>query len=340
MFKPKKYLIDKDESTEKKVEVEAPDTSDLQINIGKSNKKHFEKSEILFRDYRIYTFRPGGIKVFRISDEKRLVQIVDNFKVKYYNGGQKVVEVKITKMELPTTPEEIESSMKQLGDLLTGKRKLLDKLERAKFDKDKHKLELFVEGRKILHWEGRYVPKHKAFFYQVLTGNFIPFHFYIKMRARPAIALNMGEFNKKIDKAVRKAKEKLAEEFDITMDQIDDIINKKIDEELGKAVDAEVEKAVSATVAEAIADSVGEAMAAGLVDAIEQATGEAIDDALEAELAAAIDAEIAAAVEQGIEEAAVTAGWQAYFDTLAKGGTEAEASANAYEACGAACDNY
>ena len=40
------------------------------------------------------------------------------------------------------------------------------------------------------------------------------------------------------------------------------------------------------------------------------------------------------------EEAAVTAGWQAYFDTLAAGGTVEQASANAYEACGSACDNY
>jgi hypothetical protein len=81
-------------------------------------------------------------------------------------------------------------------------------------------------------------------------------------------------------------------------------------------------------------------MSAGLVEAIEQATGDAIDDALEAELAAAIDAEIAYAVSQGIEEAAVTAGWQAYFDTLAAGGSVEQASANAYEACGSACDNY
>ena len=41
-----------------------------------------------------------------------------------------------------------------------------------------------------------------------------------------------------------------------------------------------------------------------------------------------------------IEEAAVTAGWQAYFDTLASGGTVEQASANAYDACGSACDNY
>ena len=54
----------------------------------------------------------------------------------------------------------------------------------------------------------------------------------------------------------------------------------------------------------------------------------------------AIDEEIARAVEMGMEEAAVTAGWQAYFDTLARGGSEAEANANAYKACGDACNNY
>ena len=42
-----------------------------------------------------------------------------------------------------------------------------------------------------------------------------------------------------------------------------------------------------------------------------------------------VDAAIAEAVAAGIEEAAVTAGWQAYFDTLAAGGSEAEANANA-----------
>ncbi len=81
-------------------------------------------------------------------------------------------------------------------------------------------------------------------------------------------------------------------------------------------------------------------MAATLVNAIEQATGEAIEEAVESELAAAIDAEIAAAVAMGIEEAAVTAGWEAYFETLAAGGTYEQASADAYEACGSACDNY
>ena len=40
------------------------------------------------------------------------------------------------------------------------------------------------------------------------------------------------------------------------------------------------------------------------------------------------------------DEAAVTAGWEAYFEVLAQGGTLEEASAAAYKACGSACDNY
>ena len=50
--------------------------------------------------------------------------------------------------------------------------------------------------------------------------------------------------------------------------------------------------------------------------------------------------EIARAVAMGIDEAAVSAGWEAYFEVLAQGGTYEEANAAAYEACGSACDNY
>ena len=41
--------------------------------------------------------------------------------------------------------------------------------------------QLKKDGVKLLHFEGRYVPKHRAYFYQVLTGNFTAFHFYIKI---------------------------------------------------------------------------------------------------------------------------------------------------------------
>jgi hypothetical protein len=97
---------------------------------------------------------------------------------------------------------------------------------------------------------------------------------------------------------------------------------------------------VNQSVADAIEESVGAAMAESLTQAIEAATGEAIDRALTQELAAAIDEEIARAVEMGIDEAAVTAGWEAYFDVIGAGGTAEEASAAAYEACGSSCDGY
>ena len=43
-------------------------------------------------------------------------------------------------------------------------------------------------------------------------------------------------------------------------------------------------------------------------------------------MGAAIDAEIARAVEMGIDEAAVTAGWEAYFEVIGAGGTPEEAA--------------
>ncbi len=330
--KTKKTLLDKAKT---RVITEEPKVSGLtpKITMGKSDKKHWEKAEIIYGDYKIYTHRPGGVKIKRISDEKTLVVIADNFNVKYYNGGEGIFDIDITRKEITSIAEE----RKRKG---LEKQKLFQKAKRIPFDKNEHKLELKKDGVKLLHYEGRYVPKHRAFFYQVLTGNYTPFHFYIKISGKGAIALNMEMFNRKIDLAVRKAKKKIAAEFDVTEAQIDDIINKKVEEEADKAVDQALEEAVSKSVEEAIAESVGAAMAATLVNAIEEATGEAIEEAVESELAAAIDAEIAAAVAAGIEEAAVTAGWEAYFDTLAAGGTMEEASANAYEACGSACDNY
>ena len=100
-----------------------------------------------------------------------------------------------------------------------------------------------------------------------------------------------------------------------------------------------MEKAINKSVEEAIRQTVGEVMSAQLINAIEEATGEAIEASIEQELADAIDAEIAYAVSIGIDEAAVTAGWEAYFEVLAQGGSVEQASEAAYKACGSACDN-
>ena len=57
--------------------------------------------------------------------------------------------------------------------------------------------------------DGRYVSRFKAFFYQVFTSGYKPFHFYITLPGRTPISLNMKKFNTRIDKAIRKAKTRL-----------------------------------------------------------------------------------------------------------------------------------
>lgn len=322
----------------------------------------WEKMEVLYKGYRIYTCNPGCIKIRRVSDNKQLVTVSGNLKVKYKNGGENLFDITKTEVARPSAAEELA----KIGKLPKKAKKILKnpfkfvkqqltprKLKKKKgdegfidFDEDTKeerkpiKLELRLDGVKILHMDGRYVSRFKAFFYQVFTSGYKPFHFYITLPGRTPISLNMKKFNTRIDKAIRKAKTRLAQEFDVTEAQIDKIIEEQTGQATEEASQEAIAEAVSAEVQAAVEQSIGEEMSAGVISAIEQATGEAIDEALEQELAAAIDAEIAAAVAMGIEEAAVAAGWQAYFDVLVAGGTDAQASAAAYEACGSACENY
>ena len=58
------------------------------LNVKKSpGRKNWEKTEMIFENYRVLTYRPGGIKVVRISDNKKLLQITDNYKIRYFNNG-------------------------------------------------------------------------------------------------------------------------------------------------------------------------------------------------------------------------------------------------------------
>ena len=372
----KKILIRNDKKKEeelkkipKKDKVEKFKTSDLKINIeSKKNSKNFEKAEIIYKDYRIYTFRPGGIKVKRISDGKELLSIVDNFKVKFKNNSESIISVDYSEMKRPSFEEQANfrieqgkkrgkqtldvlldpvGSLKKYGEKLKKFSKSGD-IDEVKFKKDYKSLipkesiylKLKIEGVPILNADGRYVNHHDVFFYQFLTSTFEPFHYYIKLRKRPSIALNMYSFNKRVDRAVRKAKDRLSKEHNISIDEIDKIIEDRINRETDDVINQSVENAVNDSVAAAIEESVGAAMAEQLTLAIEQATGEAIDRALTAELGAAIDAEISRAVAMGIDEAAVTAGWEAYFEVIGAGGTAEEASAAAYDACGSSCDGY
>ena len=367
--KTRKILINNSEIKSKNVIEDDIIADNYEFNVKKSTGRNvWEKAEIIFKDYRIYTGAPGVIIVKRISDKKTLLRIERELKVKFYNGGESVIQVTKNTISRPTAAEDfkrqkedLKKLSKKTEEILVNPKKSLNtffkklkkgvndpknwkshmKSKDAKkitFDKDAIKLELIIEGRKILFYEGRYVNKFRAFFYQVLTANFIPFHFYISIPAKLPIALNMSLFNKKIDQAVRRAKLRISAEYDVSMEEIDAIIERQINESAQDAVNEAVKDAVANEVQAAVTESLGSAISDSFITAIEQATGEAIDEAVQSELAAAIDAEIQRAVAAGIEEAAVAAGWQAYFDVIASGGTEAQAVDAAYDACGASCE--
>lgn len=344
----KKFLIDKEDKGEN---IDLNQFSEKSIpnyvlNVQKvKGNKNWEKADITFKNYKIITYRPGGIKVVRISDNKKLLQITDNYKIKYYNDGEDVIKIKKTVYKpmnlmegLDNLDKEIGKLSKRLGEIIRNP--FSKNKNKVVFDTESHKLELFIEDQRILNFVGRYVRQHRAFFYQVLSDRGEPFHFYIRLDGKSAIALNMRFFKAKIDKAVRKAKQELALEYNVSEEQIQKIIDQKIGEETNKAIEQSMESAINESVIEAIKQSIGQELSNLLVTAVEQATGEAIDSAIEQELANAIDEEIARAVAMGIDEAAVTAGWEAYFQVLAQGGTYEEANAAAYAACGSACDNY
>ena len=49
--------------------------------------------EMIIGDYRIYTHRPGGIKIRRISDGKQLAVYGDKMRMKYYNNSEKYFQM-------------------------------------------------------------------------------------------------------------------------------------------------------------------------------------------------------------------------------------------------------
>ena len=272
----------------------------------KNSYKFHENMEMIIGDYRIYTHRPGAIKVRRISDNKQLIVVGDKFKVKYYNDYQDIFKLDI--------------------------------------DEENLKLILKINDVPILHWEGRYIKKHRAYFYQMYAIGSQPFHYYIVLEGGKPVSLNMEKFQKKIDKAVAKAKVLLAQTHNITVEQInlllkrreekaskqiEKIISEKEEEitreETQKAIEASINREIEQQLSKELETAIGKVLAEEFVSAIEQATGEAVEQALEDELAAAIDAAVAEAVEQGISRAAVEAGLSAYLQALAAGKSEQQA---------------
>lgn len=266
----------------------------LKVKTYKDSKEKYEKNEIIFGKYRIYTHRPGGIKIRDISNNKQLVVISDKFKDKYYNGGEKI-------FNLETDLEELEIILK-------------------------------FKGIELLKWKGKYVAKHQANFFQVTTTINEPFHYYITLKDGKSVALNIKKFDKKIDKAVAKAKVRLASKYNMTLEQIDYILKKQKFEknkELQKIVGQEVSLVMEKELGDALSSTIGEEMAAQF-DSI-------IMEGMEQEFSNAVDSAIAEAVAAGVSAAAAAAAIEAMLAVYAAGGTDAEAMDACRSHAGDAC---
>ena len=269
--------------------------------------KEFEKMEIKFSDFRIYTHRPGAMKVKRISNGEQLAVVGDNLKLKHFNNS---------------------------NDLI-------------KFEKvNDTKSVLKIANVPILTWDLRTVKKHQANFYQVLGLGTKPFHYYIVLyNKNKTIALNYSHFDRQIQKAIDKAKIRLASVHNVSIAQIETLMKKReekallelqkvIGEKKDEVLEVSINNAVENELQRQLDAALGQALANEFNVALEQATGQAMDQALENELAAAIDETIAEAISMGISEAAIAAGIAAALAVLAAGGTEEEAIAAGEAACG------
>ena len=286
--KAKSILLKMDES--KTEEAETKITKEvITVNTFRDSSKEFEKKELIFDDYRIYTHRSGAIKIRRLSDNKQLAVFSDKFKIKYYNDGEGLFDF------------------------------ILDEKE--------GKIFLKFNGVELLKWEGQFVEKHNAHFFQVITYNDEAFHYYILVQGK-VVALNIKKFEKKIAKSVEKVKIRLAAKYNITLEQIE-LILKKRKEAKNKELEKAISKKKEEILDEALKDSVEKELAKQLQETIGEAMAKefehAIIEGMEDELIAAVNEAVAEAVSEGISEAAAEAGIRAFLEVLAAGGSEQEA---------------
>ena len=68
----------------------------IEVNTLFNDKKNYEKMEMLFGDYRIYTHRPGAAKIRRISDNKQF--LIEN-QLGYKKNEYEKISFTIDKLE-------------------------------------------------------------------------------------------------------------------------------------------------------------------------------------------------------------------------------------------------
>ena len=278
--------------------------------IKSSNTNPWEPMEMIVGDYRIYTHRAGGIKIRRISDNKQLVVFSDKFKIKFYNNGS------------------------DLFDFILNEKT--------------NDISIKFKDIKIFTWTGKYISKHNAHFFQLVTYDNEPFHYYIKFNnGKLPIALNMKKFDDKIAKAISKVKIKLAAKYNITPELIDLIlkkqknaVDKKLDliiKEEKKALEQKLDKTLDETLQASVDQQIAQEIETTVGEEIAKEFDSIIIDGMEAEFASIINEAVEEAVNEGISQATAEAAIRAVMDVLAEGGTEEEAMNACRAVAGDAC---
>ena len=268
----------------------------------KFTNKSFEKMKLTVGDFMIYTHRPGAIKIKKISDNKQYAVIGDNLRVKYYNNGSDFFDINV--------------------------------------DKKNKELILKINDSTVLIWKGQYIQKAEATFYQMLAMGRLPFHFYVKLdTADNAFALNMEKFNRQIELAVIEVKEDLAEEFNLSISQIDQIIDQNdmlaaygekipTNNQFSKTEQKEYE--LYNDLKKSIGDDNFKMLTSSTNDALQSEIKKTVSD----EVQVIIDETIRDAINSGIETAALQAGINALLDALMSGASWADALTAGQNACG------
>jgi len=281
---------------------------------GSSGREKFEKYEFYIDNYRVHTLSPGTIRIDNMLTGDTDVTLYGNFKTKFTKNGKKFFKFE--------------------------------------FDQENLKSDLFYKGRKLINWTGKYVSRYQATFHQMQVDGIKPFHYFIVIPGKKMISLNFKLFDKKIEKAVKKVKEELSLKYNLSVSDIDKIMETRNDafaKETEKIISKEQEKIIkdltekyagkeiTEQIRQEIERTIGEEMANAFISEIEQVTGQAIDQAVENELAREINAAIAYAVQQGVSEAAAAAAIEAIILVYAMGGTDEEAMEACRKHAGNAC---
>jgi len=267
----------------------------------KFTNKNFEKMKLTVGDFLIYTHRPGAIKIKKISNNKQYAVIGDKLNVKYYNKGQDFLDIVV--------------------------------------DKENKELNLKVNNSKILIWKGQYVKKAEATFYQILAMGRLPFHFYVMLdKANNALGLNMEKFNRRIELAVNEVKKDLADQYNISTNQIDQIIEQNdmmavYGETIPLDVTLDTADQKKLVLYEDLKTSIGDKNFQNLSTKMNTALGNQLNKTVNTEIQVAIDESIRDAINSGIESAALEAGIAALIDALMAGASWADALKAGQSAC-------